>query len=294
MSVEINTKLIINPSSGRWRAKKSLSKINKVFQNSCLKIDMFFTCQKGEATLVARQAVRNKYDLVIAAGGDGTINEVINGIIGSKAALGIIPIGTVNVFALEMGIPLDIVKACRVIIRNKRKIVDLGKADNYYFLLMAGIGFDAQVIQSVRLSLKRFIGRFAYIIFGLITFFRFKPIKLHINSDTENIKENGYLITIGNSKNYAGNFTITKNAKIDDGWLDVCIFKNNTKWAIFSYICNILRGKHIDSKDVVYFKIKTFSVNSDKPALVQVDGEVIGELPMSFEVVPKCVSIIIP
>ncbi|MEK7852118.1 MAG: diacylglycerol kinase family protein, partial [Deltaproteobacteria bacterium] len=175
-------KLIANPTAGRGS--------NKVIERVCAyltergnTVDIFLTCKRGDALNAAREVRDGRVDLIIAAGGDGTINEVANGLAGSSIPLGIIPLGTVNVFALETGIPMDPLKACDVLLNGTPTRISLGKVNDHHFLLMAGIGFDAYVVYGLDLRLKRLSGRLSYIISGIGRIFTYSGQPLEIELD---------------------------------------------------------------------------------------------------------------
>src|SRR3989338_10148813 len=159
----MNILLIINTNAGKGNLVKHLPKIKAFFSNRSCLLEVYKTQKRGDALKKAKISA-GKYDVIIAAGGDGTINEVVNGIAKSKTKLGILPIGTTNVFAKEMKIPSKLLDACKLITNGKSRKIDLGKANDHYFLQWAGIGFDASVLAEVQPLLKKFLGIGAYTI----------------------------------------------------------------------------------------------------------------------------------
>lgn len=289
----MNILLITNPSAGKGKAEAYLPKLKSFFLRNCSKLDIYKTKQRGDAFKKAKKCA-GKYDTIIAVGGDGTVNEVVNGIAKSKSKLGIIPIGTTNVFARQMDIPSNPIEACKVILKNRVRRVDLGKVNNQYFLLMAGVGFDASALNKVEPFFKKIIGIGAYSIAVLEELIRHNPPLLKITYEGRTTE--GYFVVIGNIKSYGLKFfQVTPYAEMDDGFLDVCVFKDKLDLINFlKYISEITIKQHTTSPDVVYFKAKKIKIDSKEKALVQVDGDVICRTPVAISIVPKSISIICP
>lgn len=297
------TLLIINPHACSGRNSQRMKEITDFFAYRKKSLDVAPTQSTRHATELAKKA-RKKYKIVIAAGGDGTINEVINGLAGGTARLGIIPIGTENVLAYELGVPTTILNACDVILAGRTKTIDLGLANKRYFVLMAGIGFDAQVASQVRPELKKMLGSMAYPLTGLGTLFRYKPQKLFIKLDNQVMERTGYFVVVGNAKYYGRvislkTFTrrsqVTPYADISDGYLDVCIFKNTDLVSMFRYVLEASIGNITTIPHIEYFKAKHIHIRSGKePVLAHVDCEVIGTTPQDISVAPQVLKVIVP
>lgn len=286
--------LIVNPTAGQGRAGRILSEVEELLRTGGLDLKVFRTEKPGEATLLTKRALAEGCERVIVLGGDGTISEAINGLAGSKAVLGVISAGTGEVFAAEMGLPTDPVEACRVVIGDKIREIDLGKADGRYFVLMAGIGFDAQVVKEVKPEVKRMLKDLAYVLTGIKTLLTYKPTLMRIVLDGGKAIE-GYFAVVGNARCYAGRyFSVATQASIDDGWLDVCVFKRGDMASFVRYLTGVLLRRHLDYSDVQYFRTKAVSIESLHPVLVQADGELIGQTPMRFSVVPRALPVIVP
>jgi len=303
--VGIRAALVVNPTAGQGRAKKILPEVKRLLQIGGLDLSIFRTEGSGDATLLARRALGEGCERVIVLGGDGTISEAINGLAvpdgrqagrqaGLKAALGVVSAGTGEVFAAEMGLPTDPVEACRVIVEGKVRKIDLGRADGRHFVLMAGIGFDAQVVKEVKPEVKRMLKDLAYVLTGIKTLLTYKPTLMRIVLDDGKAIE-GYFAVVGNARYYAGRyFSVATQASIDDGWLDVCVFKKGDIASFVRYLTGVLLRRHLDYSDVQYFRTKALSVESLYPVLVQADGELIGQTPMRFSVIPRALSVIVP
>lgn len=289
----MNAAVIVNPVSGQGRAKKFLPEIMAELEAAGLRPRVYLTEQEGQATQYAANAVREGSRLVIAAGGDGTVSEIINGIARTDVRLGVIPAGTGDVLAKELGIPAHRpLEACKIIIKGKTKQIDLGQADERHFVLMAGIGFDAQVVKEVDPKVKRLLKDLAYPLTGIKTLLTYKPSPLNITFDGRSTE--GYFVVIGNARYYGGRFSITRQGEIDDGLLDVCVFKGNTTASFVRYVEGVITGTHLRFGDVDYYKAKHISVLSETPVFVQTDGEVIGKTPMEFSIAPQALTVLVP
>tara|TARA_Y100000034_G_scaffold40026_2_gene49324 strand:- start:16023 stop:16886 length:864 start_codon:yes stop_codon:yes gene_type:complete len=281
--------LILNPNSGRGLGKQYLPTIKKFFKNQNL--DTFLTKKAKDATNKAK-ANKNKYNIIIAAGGDGTINEVVNGLIGGKASLAIIPIGTANALASQFNIPTDVHEACKLILKKKPKKVDIGKANNHYFLQSCGVGFDSKVISDVNTKYKQKTGKLLFYLNIIKNLFRYDLPKLRIIVD--NKVTNGYTAIIMNSKYYAGNFIIAPKAKIDDGILNIIVIEKNSPLLIIQAVLGgHLFGKLLDFDDFSHYTGKNIKIQSiEKKSFIQTDGELIGIAPVEVKVLNKKLSVI--
>jgi len=311
--------LIINPSSGkmkremppvlRWTLKKLERRLSGLFKpkiteddiieevkNKCdeakIKLDIEFTKYPKHATKLA-EAAKDKYDLIIAVGGDGTINEVINGMAESKATLVIIPFGSTNVLACQLGIPDDPQKAAELITKGKKIKMDLGYAETSngakYFSMMLDIGPFAQVIKEMAPKFKKRWGRFAYP-FGLIKLlFRYKWQKIYVKHKVESI---GYFVLIANIKYYGGEYEIADKANIRDGLLDLVIINRKNPWDIIVLIFSITSGKLNKFLRKEYYQTKEADIYSHHNMQIQVDGEVLGLTPVSVKIIPKALNVI--
>ncbi len=239
------------------------------------------TQQPGDATRLA--AAAGQHEVVVAAGGDGTINEAVNGLNG--AALGVLPLGTVNVFAQELGIPRDLEAAWAAIEAGHTRAVDLACAEaggrRRYFCQLAGVGFDARAVRAASWKLKKQIGPLSYVWAGLKTMRAPGVVEFH--------GIEGVALLIGNGRFYGGRYRLFPEAKLDDGLLDACFFE---RVSLLRYGPAILLGRHTKMAGVHYFQAKEFSCDSVAP--FQLDGEDAGDGPVKFSVKPRALRVIVP
>jgi len=281
--------LIYNPIAGAGdrRAMKAAHTLGKLGA----RIELFPTTDSGSAIELARLAVSRGVPRIIVAGGDGTLNEVINGIAGTRTELAVIPTGTANVLAIEMGIPMNVGKACALAIEGKSTAVDLGLAGDRYFALMAGIGFDAMVIKNINPVLKKTIRHAAFPLSGLVTFMQ-EDLPL-LSVKTMDHETEGYFVVVANSKYYGGRFGPTPDASMTDGMFDICVLKEKGLAEMLNFWIGALRKSRIDDSAAEYFRAPAVEVScpAGSPVLVQTDGEIIGELPMNLMIVPRALNI---
>ncbi len=285
-------KLIANPAAGSGRIK-TIEQVREYLEHKGASVELYLTGKRGDAVLAAKVAAEEGFDTVVAMGGDGTLNEVINGLAGSSMHLGVIPLGTVNVFALETDIPTDPLKACDVILNGIPRKVSLGKVNDSYFLLMVGMGFDAYVVCGVDLRLKRLSGRLSYIIKALTSLFSYSGHLLEVVLDNGE-KIEGCWVVVGNGKYYGGRMSVTPSADLMRWDLDVCIFKGKGSINMLRYVWGIMRRRHLCYPDVEYHTVKGLKVTSKGKTYIQADGDVVGQLPAEFSVMEDGITVILP
>lgn len=234
----------------------------------------------------ARQAVAEGFDCIVAAGGDGTIHEVVNGIAGSDAALGLMPMGTMNVFANELGLPANDLGRCWDIIQaGQTRWIDLPSANEKHFVQLAGIGLDAQVVKETSRAFKKSFGPLSYLISAAQIASR-RPPRLLVESE-DAVAEEGSFVLIGNGRLYGGPFPFFKHAVIDDGLFDVLVFKQLGYIELIKYLQNVIFTSDITTREVEYFQTKRLRVSSLEEVPVELDGELVGNCPVEFQMQPR-------
>lgn len=262
------------------------------------------TTAAGDARRLAAKAVREGHDTVVAAGGDGTLNEVLNGIgdveEGFKSTrLGCIPLGTVNVFARELGIPLKPVEAWTVIERGYERAVDLpwirwdrnGETLRQYFTQLAGAGLDARAIELANWSIKKRIGPLAYVLAGLRALCE-SPALLVATVGDQSVS--GELVLIGNGKLYGGDFQVFPDAGMRDGLLEVCVFPRVGWMTLLRCGLPLVFNGRVPSGVVQRLRGSTVQLQSKTCVPVEVDGELAGHLPVTVGVKPLGLRVIVP
>lgn len=291
--------LIANPKTGRYASRRLRPIEQTVSQLKSLgvNVELKLTTRPHEATEIATRAARNGSSDVFVAGGDGTINEVIQGLAGTKARLGIIPRGTANVLARELGLPLDEQEAAAVAARGKSRRIHLGLAIDEtnnvrrHFALMAGIGLDASIVRHVRPRLKKRIGKGAFWISGLSHLASWSPHPFNLEIDGR--EYTATFAAIGKAPRYGGDLAITPGARLDEPEFEVCMIQTSNRFRYLRLLSHAMRaGMPRDNPAVTFVKTARVKAYGDAP--VQIDGELIGSLPMRFEIAPHSLEVIVP
>jgi YegS/Rv2252/BmrU family lipid kinase len=287
--------MIANPTSGSYAQHvHEVEETIAFLRTSGWNVELRLTEAAGDARRLAREAVEQKADAVIAAGGDGTINEVIQELAGSETALGVLPIGTVNVWAREMDIPLDSGGAREVLLHGTTRHVDLGRVNDRYFLLMVGIGFDGEVTQSVeKKPLKRF-GVLGYLLASIMMSFKFDGFRASLKIDEREVRTRAIQIVIGNTQLYGGAIKLTWQAKCDDGLLDVCIVRTGSRLRHMLLLMDLLLHREQAHQQVSYATCESIEVRTRRPIAVQIDGDPAGQTPAILRTVPNALKVIVP
>ena len=283
------TIVILNPAARSEKASRLLERIRELSGGAPMRL----TSEAGDARRIAAEAVRDGAEVIIAAGGDGTLNEVVNGIGNAPVRLGILPVGTMNVFATELGIPHgNLERAWSIIEQGKVVAVDLPKANDTHFIQLAGVGLDAEVVRKTTADSKKALGPLSYLL-TLVQVAAHKPSRVVVETEGGRIRE-GSFVLIGNGRLYGGPFPVFKRASLYDGLLDVLVFQNQTHWDVVRYFQAIAFGTHPELPDVEYFQTSSIKVTSPGDVPVELDGEVAGMLPCLFSVEAQKLRVIAP
>ena len=285
--------VIRNPTSGRSLDERKLDVALNVARDAGWDVSVAVTERAGHATEIARDAAARGVDVIIVNGGDGTINEVINGIAGTATALATLRGGTANVWAGEIHMERDPVRSMRQIVHGERRRIDLGRADGRCFLLMAGIGFDAEVVPGVSRRLKRVIGPFAYVVTGVAAIFRTRDRMARVRIDGAVLDMQAHWMLVSNTRSYGGITNIMFRAEADDGLFDVGIMHRGGPWRTVIDGVRVLLKRHERSANIDYFKAREVEMETAGLA-VQLDGDRWGSTPMRFEVWPQALAVIVP
>ncbi|MCO7175403.1 diacylglycerol kinase [Sporolactobacillus kofuensis] len=274
-------RLIYNPTSGRELAKRNIAYILDRLEDAGYEASAYATKAEGDATKGARKAVKRKFDLVVAAGGDGTINEVINGLaeMDYRPKLGILPLGTTNDFARAVGIPRDIVKACDVLCNGHEMPIDIGKVNNNYFVNIAGGGKLTELTYDVPSKLKTMLGQMAYFIKGIEMLPSIRPIKVKIDYDDRTFEGDIMLFLVSNSNSVGGFEKLAPEAKMNDGLFDLIILKAANLAEFIRLASMATRGEHMKDEKVIYAQASRIKIESQEKMQLNIDGEYGGDLP---------------
>jgi len=322
----MQAELIYNPSGGQVMVRHELDNVVAFLSRCGWSVTLRETSRPLEATKLARHAVNRGARVVVAAGGDGTVNEVANGLVNSDAALGVLPAGTTNSWALQMGIPalnpllpgtqaakmiaaLEeriarplpanyyrklLLDAARVLVDGRTVTVDMGEVSGRYFLMWAGIGFDAAIAQSIPLKEKRALGSWAYVLPAIESASRFYGTDACLNLDGKLVKVSTPFIVVSNIQLYGGMIAIGAKACVNDGKLDVCIFKGGGFLTFVQQAMKVLTHRHLEDPKVEYYQCRRIVVESAHALPVHIDGEPFTTTPVAIHTVPSSLNVIVP
>lgn len=287
-------RLITNPVSRTLPSRDRLAVAPAWLRLHGWTVDVVTSRGGGHTTALARDAAERGYDVVIAAGGDGTINEVVNGIAGTSTALAALPAGTANVWAREAGIPSHPGSVAAMVDRGRRVCVDLGLAGDRYFLLMASLGLDSMVTATISKSAKARFGRNAYVAEGLRAAVRYHGVQAAITVDGTTTTMPLLLALFGNTRSYGGMISISNRASATDGLLDMVLYRAGGLPAFGMHVLRTAAGLHVGPMGADYRQVREALVTTTTPVPVQADGEIIGQTPMRFSIAPKALDVIVP
>jgi len=292
-------KVIFSPAGGRLTWQGRLNKVKQVLQEAGLDYHLESSQKQGEAIALGRQAALEGWPIVVAAGGDGTINEVANGLIqaageGEAGTLGIIPLGTANDLAYTLQLPQDINLACRRLAAGNTRLLDVGQVNGRYFINNSAVGLEAAVTAAYHriLWVK---GKYRYILAALHRIILTKPWQMSLSWN-----EGGYegpitLVSVGTGPRTGGSFLMTPQASPDDGLLDFVYGVGMSRWRIMWLLPKTFSGRHIDSPLAVYRQTQSLRISSSPPTPIQVDGEIIEEnaTEINYRIIPGKLRVIV-
>jgi len=289
--------IIYNAHAGHKRAGKLLPRVEALLKARNIEYDLNLTDSHGHGRQIVQDADFSAYDAVVAAGGDGTLFEVVNGWFNNPRVrdipIGVIPVGTGNAFCIDLNLKTnDIEHAIEIIANGNRRKVDVGKfttnGNDYYYLNILGLGFVSDV--GVTAQKLKIFGNVAYLLGVLYQTIFLKASALEIEIDGEQIKQDNIFVEISNSR-YTANFLMAPNAKIDDGLLDVTLLKKCTRRKLLKSLPTVFTGEHVHLDIVDTYLAKKISIKTDSPKILSPDGELFGSTPVEVECLPLAVEV---
>jgi diacylglycerol kinase (ATP) len=284
--------IIANPAAGRLRrSERRLREIVAAIERRGYAVVVRRSLDIGDAERLAREA-EPEFDVIVAAGGDGTVNAVANGIGENSRAIAVLPLGSANVLAREIGLPRRSEALAALLAEAQARPVWPGRIGDRLFLMMAGIGFDAEVVAAVDPGLKRRIGRLAFLWAILQRLARHRPAELSVRADGREYRAAALIAAKG--RFYAGPFVIAPSGDIAEPTLDLVLFRDGGRIAAMRYLVALLLGHTPRLKSATCLKIRSASIRAAEPAPVHADGEIVGELPVEIGVAARPLLLIRP
>jgi diacylglycerol kinase (ATP) len=299
----MKSRLIVNPVAGSDEGAEHLPVINARLRAMVDHLDIVMTTGEGDATRAASQAVVEGYGTIFVAGGDGTLNQALNGVASvpgglARTIIGVIPIGTGNDFARALGFAEDIEETLELLASSTPSAIDVGVVNGHHFLNVSAGGFIAEVSDAVDVRMKSVAGRIAYLIGGAQVLANHEPVETTVRWDadgttsTDRLKVNTYAVC--NSRQIGGGRLIAPYAVIDDGLLDVCVIEAMPTVDFIALLRRVSDGDHVDDPRVRYFRTATLDLDFDRPVKINVDGEVLESGRGAYRILPKAVRVLVP
>lgn len=289
-------RIIYNPTSGRELFRKHLPEVLEKMEKAGYETSCHATTGEGDATVAASIAVNRNYDLIVAVGGDGTLNEVVAGVsqFEKRPKIGLIPMGTTNDFARAVHIPRDINKAVDIIIQGKSIPVDVGMMNERYFINIAGGGRLTELTYEVPSKLKTVLGQLAYYLKGIEMLPSIRASNVRIEYDGQVFDDKAMLFLIGLTNSVGGFEKLAPDASINDGKFTLLILKELNMAEFIRVASLALRGEHLSDPHVIYAKASKISVSSNERVLLNLDGEYGGLLPATFVNHARHIEVMVP
>lgn len=291
--------VVRNPAAGRGRGERLWRQVETCLRDTWgIPLAVWETERPGHATELARQAVAEGADLVIAVGGDGTIGEVVAGLVGSRTCLGIVPTGTGNDFARHVGLAFEPGEIAEAALGGRRTAVDLlrwtTEDRSGYLLNVAGAGFDAAVAERVNKGFRILRGAAAYVGAVVSTLAHYKPEQFHLEIDGMPLDSSVMLCAVANASSYGGGMKIAPEADIEDGFFDLVVVQGVGRTEFLRAFPSVFKGAHTHHPKVLALRGRQIRIESEKPLPFLADGEIVGTTPVEFEVVPKALDVMLP
>lgn len=301
--------IIMNPASSRGATQNRKAKVQAIMDNAIAGKDTIYeileTTASGKAiatgehvpgsgAFLAAKAVADGATVVVAAGGDGTVGEVANGLVGTGIPLGILPMGTGNDFARTIGLGTDLELAVRTLVQGLAKDVDLGKGPGGYFINIAGCGFDAEVAHRINHGIRRLRGTSAYLGAVVQTLATMKSVPIILTVDGTEHRETVMLCAVANAKMYGGGMRIAPDADIADGLFDIVLVGNVGKFEFLKAFPSVFKGNHLQHPKVKVLRGSKVKIEADNPMPVLADGEELDGWPIEFDIVSSALQVMMP
>ena len=307
--MSLKTQVIVNPESNKGRTRRRWAQIKEALKTFLKEFKYEFTEKPSQAIDISRTAIREGSELIVGVGGDGTINEIANGffdgktIINPNTVMGIVPSGTGCDFIRSLNIPTNLKQAMQVITQAPSPTIDVGRAKfqthtgsivERYFLNVADFGFGGEVLERMNQNRAKRKAS-SYLKSTIATFFQYKNKRIKLKIDDEEIPRDEYLIgAISNGRIFGKGMKIAPNARLDDELFDIILVKGMKVWEFLRNVWKIYAGTHLSHPKISFIqgrKIEAIPEDPDDNILIEIDGEQVGKLPATFEIVPKSISV---
>lgn len=288
-------KIIVNPTAGGGKGRRLFPLLRQKLLDRHIPFHLQFSESAEHVTHLARQAEGEGCNLIVACGGDGTVHYALQSMVGSRCALGIIPMGTGNDIPVNLGIPENLDSACDLLLKGQVRQMDVIQINSAAYMAgVGGVGFDSEV-NAIANKLKCFLkGKAAYVFPVLLKTITYRAKEIALRLDNENLRGPVLMVAFGNIKSYGKGMQITPLAESDDGLLDICWIDPVSTFRLYRVFPTVFAGKHIEMPEVHYYRTTRARVESSVPMDLYGDGEFLCPTPFTLRVIPQALRVLVP
>ncbi len=296
-------RLIYNPAAGPWEKGRRLTRLASHLESRAWSVELVETAQPGDATRFSQDAAQRGLDAVIVAGGDGTVNEVANGLVGSDTALGIAPVGTGNILARQLQMPIlsvtppfHVTEVAKALLKSRYQRVDVGKVQDRHFVCWVGVGLDAEIAAQMepRPRYSKRLRTLPYIIAAFSVAFAFRGVRTRITLEERALNTRALLVLVSNIQLYAAFFNVARHAYMDDGMLDIFVFKGLGFGYALRHLFHLSSGRYLRDPAVVQALARHVHIETSPEVAMHVDGEPNKTTPATISLVPQALRLLVP
>lgn len=287
-------KVIVNPVAGRGKSMAHWKRVERVLRTIDAPYVSFITNGVGHARSLAASARGEGYAAVMSVGGDGTLNEIVNGCLGHDIPIAVVSTGTGNDFARSAGLPADPVRAARLVMEGEPNSIDVGRFDSRYFVNATGIGLDAEVADLANRKYAHLRGSMPYTLGVLAQLRRFRPVHFLMSMDRIEAEFDAWVVSVTNGQFYGGGMNVVPGARISDGLLDIAVVGSLTRWELLKTFPKVFSGKHIQHPKVSLYRTTGVRIEAGADVRIQADGEVFGGRSFVFSIHPGAIKVFMP
>jgi diacylglycerol kinase (ATP) len=301
--MDYSASLIFNPAAGAFSLEPILPEIIVALQAYGWQVELYKTQQRGDIGRLAQEAVRKGCDVVLVAGGDGSLNEAANALVHSPAIIGMLPTGTSNVWARQLGMPIPtpwnpnkVLEAARALAEGQVRTIDLGLVAGRYFVMWSGVGLDAVIAAAIepKPPIVRRFGMVGYAARVIRIAMRYRGARMDIQTDQETFHTHAFLAVASNGPLYGAILRLAPAAVLDDGCLDLTVLQGESLFAVLARACNLLLGRVTRDPQAILCRARCIQISTPGPVPVQVDGEPLTVTPVTIEVIPQALHVLAP
>lgn len=282
---------IFNPVAGNGASKKAFAQMEELLRRQGIEYSVASSEYAGHALELTRQALREGHGCIVAVGGDGTVREVAQEMVDSGVPLGVLPCGTGNDMVRALHIPQDPAEALNILLDGEVRPMDAALANGKLFFNVGGFGFDVDVLINTDRYKKRFSGLTAYTMGLFRALIGLKLRRVRLITEEGEFESNALLVAACNGTHFGGGMNVAPLANPSDGLLDICVINDVTRRTVVFILMKFIKGQHLNLPIVRYFKAKEITVYSDPESRLQLDGEVVGETPVTFSIRPAALLV---